>query len=379
MVEPPPEPAADELPPQELAAAASADPVPSATASDASAEPAPVVLPKLTPWVTLALAAANVAVWLVTLALGASPIEPSPQWLADHGGNLGSITLDGEQWRLFTSLFLHIGVLHLGMNMVGLLIGGQLVERLFGRLGFAAIYLISGLAGSLATALRPGVVSVGASGAIFGVLGAHVAYFMLHRERLDQRIARDSIGLLVVVGYNLVLGFTTPGIDMYAHLGGLAAGCLCGLALEVRRGERRLPRTAAVGAVGLAAVIAAAHVAPPPPDENRAVLELASVEKQVLARWAEITDQARRLVLSEEQLADAIERDILPAWHVARDRFARSGAGGSRRELLLEYTRLREEGWTVMAQGLRAHDEAMEERGVEQFRRADEVAKKALE
>jgi rhomboid protease GluP len=373
---PPNDPAAD-APASEPAepAAMPAAPAPLAI------EPGPSRL-KSTPWVTIAIIAANVAVWLVTLALGASPIEPSSEWLIEHGGNLGAVTLDGEPWRLFTSMFLHIGVMHLAMNMIGLMTGGQLVERLFGRLGFATIYLISGLVGSLASALRPvGVVSVGASGAIFGVLGAHVAYYALHRERLDQRIARDSIGLLVVVAYNLVLGFTTPGIDMRAHLGGLAAGFLCGLALELRLvpGARRLLRTAAVGAVGLAVVIAAALAAPAPVDEPRAINAFAAVEGQVIARWGELVDQAQRQEITDDALAGAIERDILGPWRAARDEFARRDAGGARREALLEYMRLREEGWATMARGLHAHDGAAMQRGMQRLQDAAAVARKALE
>lgn len=349
--------------------------------------PEPEPLPEHTPWVTIALAAANIVVWFVTLALGASVISPSPEWLFEHGGNLGAITLAGEEWRLFTSMFLHIGVLHIAMNMAGLIIGGRVIERLFGHLGFAAIYVISGLAGSLATALRPGVVSAGASGAIFGVLGALGAYYVIHRGRMDPRIARQASGLLVVVAYNVINGFVATGIDMYAHLGGLGAGFLCGFAMEIERGEPRLPRTLAVTAVGLVAVIVAAFAAPAPFDqgvavaqqEQRTFLALFGAEEKLLGRWNELVEQVQADQVTDDQLADAIEQELLPPWRAALEAFDRSGAGGARRERLLDYLRTRQEAWEIMVGGLRAHDGDEVRRGQERMQAADALARKLVE
>ncbi len=354
-----------------------------------SSPPPPLPPPPYTPWLTYALAAANVAVWLLTIALGASAFSPTAQWLLDHGGNQGARTLDGEPWRLFTSMFLHGGVLHLGMNLLGLIGGGRLVERLFGRLGFAAIYLVSGLAGSLASALRSdaSVVSVGASGAIFGVLGAAGAYYVLHRDRMDQHAAREASGLLMCIGYNLVFGVTQSGIDMYAHLGGLAGGFLCGLALEVgraggaspRAGEPAPRRAAIVGAVGLAAVLAGALLAPSPMREERAAFQsLASVEARVDARWGELLGQFQGQALTDDQLAAAIEQDILAPWRAAGEAFRKSGAGGRQRGALLEYVAARQEGWELVISGLRTHDSAAVDRGVLRLKEASERAEQAL-
>jgi rhomboid protease GluP len=295
----------------------------------------------------------------------------------EHGGNLGVVTLAGEEWRLLTSMFLHYGVVHIGMNMVGLIGGGRLVERLYGRLGFAAIYLISGLAGSVATALRPGVVSAGASGAIFGVLGALGAFYLLHRRRMDQSIAKEAGGLLVFVGYNVVFGFTQTGIDMYAHLGGLAAGLVCGLAIEAARTGPRLPRTAAVGAIGLVAVIAAALLAPPPVDRNRGAIDaFLATEREVLGRWNAIVPDARSGKLSDDELAAAIERDILPPWRAAVEAFERSEAGGDHRGRFLEYMRVREDAWKILVEAARTQDEATVQRARARFTEADALARK---
>ena len=211
------------------------------------------------PWVTGVLAAANIAVWIVTLGFGADPLAPSAQWMFEHGGNAAPYTLAGEEWRIATSMFLHYGIVHLAMNMVGLIGGGRLVERTFGRVGFLAIYVTSGLAGGLASALRTGVVSAGASGAIFGSLGALGAFYLLHRDRMDKAVAKEASGLLVFLGYNVVFGFTQQGIDMYAHLGGLAAGFVVGIALAALR------RTVIVSVLAVGAVVAAIVLAPGAP------------------------------------------------------------------------------------------------------------------
>jgi rhomboid protease GluP len=330
--------------------------------------------------VTGAIIMANLAVWVIQVALGASPMSPDAPWLFAHGGNLGAATLEGEEWRLLTSMFVHAGALHLGMNVLGLLGGGPLIERLYGRFGFAAIYLISGLTGSLTSTMRPGVVSVGASGAIFGVLGALGAFYALHRERMDQRTAKQAGGLLVFVGYNLLFGFAATGIDMYAHVGGLAGGFLCGLAIEVGRTGPRLPRTAVVAGIGLIAVISAAYIVPTHvTDEQRALDAFTTVEKEVVERWNGMVAEVQRDGISDDELADRIEKELLPRWIAAREAIERSGAGGARRPTLLDYLRARQEGWEIMASGLRAHDRAEVERGTARSREADALARRVSE
>jgi rhomboid protease GluP len=150
--------------------------------------------------------------------------------LVAWGSNVGRLTLNGESWRLLTSMFLHGGLLHLLFNMVVLYQAGQLAERIFGSLRFTGLYLIAGLCGSLASVLwNPHVNSVGASGAIFGIVGGLFAF--IHREHsgVPPTVVKDLRGsLLPFLLFNIGAGFLYPHTDNAAHLGGLAGGWLAG-------------------------------------------------------------------------------------------------------------------------------------------------------
>ena len=164
---------------------------------------APVRVQRLpTPYVTYGLIAANVGVWLVTLALGLDVSQPDAQRLLELGGNLGERTLGHEPWRLFTSMFLHAGILHVTMNMLALGPTGRQVETLYGRTGMGAIYLVAGLLGALTSAMRGAAVSVGASGAIFGLFGAFGGFLLRHRKRLEPNAAQAalrSVGMVLAI------------------------------------------------------------------------------------------------------------------------------------------------------------------------------------
>jgi rhomboid protease GluP len=126
--------------------------------------------------------------------------------------------------------------MHLAFNAYALFIFGIEMERLYGPARFLIVYVLSGLFGSLASfAIRgPLVLSAGASGAIFGVIGMNLAYFTLHRESFGQFGRQRMTSTLIIIGINLVFGFTVPGIDNYAHLGGLISGFALGYGLAPR-------------------------------------------------------------------------------------------------------------------------------------------------
>ena len=181
------------------------------------------------PYVTWALLAINLLIWLVMEASGGSE---DPEVLLAFGAMFGPSIADGEYWRLFTAMFLHVGLTHLLFNGIALLIFGRLVERAYGHYRFTLIYILAGLTGSVASlALNSMAIGAGASGAIFGVLGALVAYLLVNREMLGEMGRQTLTSILVIAGINLLLGFASPGIDNWAHMGGLAGGFGLGFAL----------------------------------------------------------------------------------------------------------------------------------------------------
>ncbi len=149
------------------------------------------------------------------------------------GSNDGPLTLSGQWWRLVTSMFLHGGPLHIGFNMLVLWQAGRLVERMFGSARFLALYMIAGVCGSLVSVLwNPYVNSVGASGAIFGIIGGLFAFIRRPDSGVPGTVVKDlrgSLGGFLV--FNLVAGLIYPHTDNAAHIGGLLGGYLAGLLL----------------------------------------------------------------------------------------------------------------------------------------------------
>ena len=184
--------------------------------------------------ITWLLLAINIIVWLL-MQLTAGSVNTDVSILLRFGAMFGPLIATGEYWRLFTAMFLHAGLIHLFFNCFGLFIFGKLVEGVYGHTRFTVIYLLAGLSGSvLSYMFNPNAIAVGASGAIFGVLGAFAAYFVAHRGALGEMGRRNLTGLLAIAVINLVIGFIIPGIDNWAHLGGLAGGFVLGLALAPR-------------------------------------------------------------------------------------------------------------------------------------------------
>lgn len=188
-------------------------------------------------WVTYGLLTANVAIWAVTVAMGADVLKPSSELLFQSGGNTAFAVQTGQWWRLLSATFLHAGIIHLGMNMLGLVVVGVTLERLFGHKLFLLIYLVSGLAGSALSMhyAAQKAVSVGASGAIFGIAGALLVAVFKHRKTLPQMFSKQTLsGMGFFVVYSLAQGFGRTGTDNAAHIGGLLAGCLMAAILSSR-------------------------------------------------------------------------------------------------------------------------------------------------
>lgn len=153
------------------------------------------------------------------------------QTLLKYGANLDALVKNGEYYRLFTCIFLHIGIMHLLCNMYSLYIIGREVENLFGKIKYIIIFILSGIFGSIMSlAFTHNTISAGASGAIFGLLGALLYFGMHYRTYLGEAIKRSIIPIIVV---NLIIGFFAEGIDLAAHIGGLVGGVLVAMMVGV--------------------------------------------------------------------------------------------------------------------------------------------------
>ena len=189
------------------------------------------------PYATYALIALNVGIWLWMAASGIGIMQAPADQLLLWGGNAASEVQKGEWWRLLSATFLHSGIMHIAMNMLGLYAAGTTVERIYGHRLFLLIYFGAGLFGSALSLhfAAQHAVSVGASGAVFGIAGALLVGYMQHRDKLPKASAKSMIGGIgFFVLYSLMQGFGKTGIDNAAHVGGLLGGCLLAYILPER-------------------------------------------------------------------------------------------------------------------------------------------------
>lgn len=200
---------------------------PSQRPAPAPAPPASFLLPSHTPVWTYVLLGVNVLVWLAMTLLGGSE---DPLVLIRFGAKFQPLIVQGEYWRLLTANFIHIGILHLAMNSYALYVFGLQVERRFGRTRFIVLYLLSGLGGAVLSYIGSSALSAGASGAIFGLIGAITVYFATYRDAFGSQGRRQLSSLLMVMGYNLLWGLMNPQIDNLGHAGGLVVGLALGWA-----------------------------------------------------------------------------------------------------------------------------------------------------
>jgi membrane associated rhomboid family serine protease len=189
--------------------------------------------------VTNIIIAINVIVYLILAALSRDLNIHEDVIIAAGAQNTTIIQQTGEYWRIFTAMFLHFSIIHVGLNMLSLLFIGRVVEMFYGKLRYLLIYLGSGIIGGIVTYfLQPNALAAGASGAIFGVFGALGVFYIVNRRALGA-YGRGAIGnWLFWLGLNLVWGFSTPGIGILDHLGGLFAGIILALLL-IPRPQRR--------------------------------------------------------------------------------------------------------------------------------------------
>ena len=193
------------------------------------------------PFATIALMATSVLATLILFCKTGS-IEPNAQSCVTYGANFKALTMGGQWWRMISSAFLHLNIKHLVMNMLCLYSIGCLLERLAGHSKIVELYFLTAITSALASCIvHPDLVCAGASGAVFGLFGAQVAYVMILREKL--RLTSDTLGGymksgLVFIAINFAYSLM-PGVDMAAHVGGLIGGLAIGsvIALSVKEGN----------------------------------------------------------------------------------------------------------------------------------------------
>jgi len=272
--------------------------------------------------VTYILIGANVLVFVAMLLNGAgfwhSPNDIQLKW----GANFGPATQDGEWWRLMTAMFLHFGVMHLTLNCLSLWESGQLVERMYGRWRFLGIYFTSGLFGNLVSLVAQGNIAVsgGASGAIFGVYGAALVFLWRERASLSVYEFRWLFGGGVVFSIlTIMLGFIIPGIDNFAHMGGLVAGIVASVFLSQSITARTMPlryKWASFITIVLASSFLMSHLPKPKyrwSDElllRNEINQFLYEDQAINRKWLEIEYESQQGDKSFEELAKQIDFGI---------------------------------------------------------------------
>lgn len=277
------------------------------------------------PYVTWVVIGVNCLLFLVTAVAAGSLFSFGSETLLRMGALAAPRVQAGEWWRLLAAMFLHGGALHLAFNMLAMYQAGLLVERLYGNAVFAAIYLLAGLAGGCASIFwRQDVVSVGASGAVFGVYGALLAYLLLQRGSIPAEVLRQlRVSTTLFVGYSMVIGLGQGNIDNAAHLGGLAGGVIVGAAaarpLDRRWSTGWLARSAA-GCLLVALLGTALLLMTPQPRAdstqalNLALVDVARTDDEVDRRLAELRLRIERGEIDAERARAVLARDITPLW-----------------------------------------------------------------
>lgn len=203
------------------------------------------------PIITYILIFINIVMFVLMYMLGNG--SENTNTLIDFGANYILLTKAGEYYRLITSGFLHIGVIHLLLNMYSLYIVGSQVEYFYGKVKYIIIYLFSLIMGSLFTVALSSVntVSAGASGAIFGLLGSILYFGIKYRGYIGNSLVNQIVPVVVL---NLIIGFTTPGIGNAAHIGGLIGGYLISMAVGIGI-DKKEQRSSRINGIIISAIL----------------------------------------------------------------------------------------------------------------------------
>jgi membrane associated rhomboid family serine protease/Flp pilus assembly protein TadD len=258
--------------------------------------------------ITTGLIGLNVLVFAIMVLRGVSPFLPSPQQAIAFGADFGPLTLNGQWWRLVTSMFVHFGIVHIGLNMWCLWNLGRAAEQLMGRASYLLAYFVSGIFASIVSVYwHPMAAGAGASGAIFGMAGVLVSYVYLKKTPAHLQINSRMLGSLgTFIAYNLAFG-ALPGISNAAHIGGLVMGLAVGAVLPAAGASEDARRTR-LSLVAVFAAIALVGSAIAAKRLTKGVSELASAEQLLGERKTdEAMAQLQNLATSEPEFAPGQE------------------------------------------------------------------------
>lgn len=319
------------------------------------------------------LIASNVLVFIAMLFNGAgmwhSPNDVQLNW----GANFAPATADGQWWRLFTAMFLHFGVIHLLMNMFALWDCGQLVERMYGRGRFLAIYILSGLMGNLLSLVMQGnqTVSGGASGAVFSLYGALITFLWRERAQIDAREFRWLYWAAIIFSVvTIVMGFIITGVDNYAHIGGFLTGIFLSLVIpKPLKIEHYLPsmRKRVLSGILLAVSLLFLVLHIPAPkyrwseelQVRKGISEFLQNEAIIQRSWQQIVKEGKAGEVTFDDLAGDIESKVTSPYEASFEQLSKlplNPALPSAKALanLLQYTEQRKEQTRAAAEALRA-------------------------
>lgn len=345
-------------------------------------------------WATPLIVAINVLVFVIVGISGVSWFQPKPDELIPWGANWWPLTTAGEWWRLLSSAFLHYGFVHIALNMWALWAVGRFTERLYGPSVFALIYL--------ASALFSGVISLwweshntaiaGASGAVFAVYGALIAYLLTQRASFPtgaiDSLKRSSFAFMF---YNLVFGMVTPGICNSAHLSGLVAGFALGLIMArplnpEHRMKHTWPQVIAGVLAATFAILGGVNMIP----KNNANM---AMQNQFLATCKAIEPEELRVdahirslfagvkanQLNDAEMAQRLDTEVIPVFEGFIQRLAANPPGPGPlhhfSQKLTQYFELRAKAYQKLSQACRTNDAKMTAEYNQLITQGDELLK----
>lgn len=207
------------------------------------------------PIFTYSLIIINAIIFLLMTLYGGST---NTEVLLKFGAKESYLIMSGEYWRFITPMFLHIGFVHFAFNNIALYYLGKLTEKIYGSFRFLAIYLLSGILGNfISFLLAPSSIAAGASGAIYGLFGALLYFGYIYPNLFLKTIGKD---IIIILSINIVIGFTIPNIDFYAHIGGLVGGFIIAVIVHLPTDKKRKWFVNIISIIALIAIVAMTFV-----------------------------------------------------------------------------------------------------------------------